>query len=148
MRQATLHRGQSTDEGTFGKLTTADGNLVLRSLELPWRDLNGDGLGDPRKSCVTPGTYECIWHQSPRFGWCYLLQNVKGRSHILIHPANFAGDVDKGWRSELLGCIALGLSVGTLAYKGKKQAALLSSRQAVKTFNDWGGRHVVTLTIK
>ena len=149
MKAATLHRNQSNDEGTFGRLITADGKLVLRSLELPWRDLNGDGLGDPQKSCVTPYTYSCIWHQSPRFGWCYLLQNVKGRSHILIHSANFAGDTDKGYQSQLLGCIALGMSVGQLKNKfGKMQAALLSSKPAVQKFYDWGARQVVSLTIK
>ena len=59
----------------------------FETMERPWVDLNGDGLGDPQTSCITPGTYLCEWRESPKYGWCYEVTGVKGRSHILIHPA-------------------------------------------------------------
>lgn len=149
MKSVIITRNQTTDEGTFGTLKTVDGKLTLHTLELPWRDVNKDGIGDPQKSCITPGTYRAIWHESPSKGWCYWLQDVKGRSHILIHSANYAGDVDKGWQSQLLGCIAPALSVGKMANnKGKQQMAGLNSRAACKALFDWANKEDLLVTIK
>jgi hypothetical protein len=134
MPALTLQRGRSTDEGTPGDLSGT--GLDCKTLELPWRDLNGDGLGDPRQSCITPGEYLCEWKESPKYGWCYEVTGVKGRSHILIHAANFAGDVDKGYQSQLLGCIALGVSHGLLTNKfGKPQKAVIQSKRAIDAFH-------------
>ena len=116
-----LVRNPSTPYGTFGTLTGFD--FDYNSMELPWVDTNGDGLGDPQKSCITPGEYECVWHTSPKYGPCYEVTGVVGRSHILIHPAN--------WASQLLGCIALGKGRGVL--NGKP--AITQSRDAIKEFH-------------
>ena len=116
-----LDRTSTGPNGTFGTLTGLDFDFC--SLELPWVDANGDGLGDPQKSCITAGTYECVWQESPRYGWCYEVTNVPERSRILIHPAN--------WASQLLGCIALGKGRGVL--NGKP--AILQSRAAIKEFH-------------
>ena len=86
MKRATLKRGESTDQGTFGVLQF--GARVVRSLELPWRD------NARRRSCIPPGAYRCTLVRSPRFGSVYLVNQVPGRSDVLLHPANFAGDVD------------------------------------------------------
>lgn len=126
-----IQRATSSDEGTPGALT---GNgLSLATLELPWRDLNGDGLGDPQTSCITPGTYRCEWRQSPHHGWCYEVTGVIGRSHILIHAANFAGDAGKGWEAQLLGCIAPGKRHGVMPNaNGRAQRAVVQSKLAVQ----------------
>lgn len=134
MPTLTLRRQRSTDEGTPGDLSGPE--FGCKTLELPWRDLNGDGLGDPQRSCITPGEYLCEWRESPKYGWCYTVTGVKGRSHILIHAANFAGDEDKGYQSQLLGCIALGVSIGVLPNKfGKPQKAALQSKRAIADFH-------------
>jgi hypothetical protein len=161
VKQASVKRGHSTDEGTPGVMTTGDGALLLHSLELPWRDVDNNGLGDPQKSNVTPGVYVMKWQQSPHFGWCYEVTGVKGRSRILAHPANFAGDVDKGYATDLLGCMAFGYALGRLVPDPKKyplatrgaQLALVrdkdnrGSRSAMEAFNAWGGEEDIALTI-
>lgn len=126
---ATLHRSPSTDQGTFGRFVMDDGT-EFHSLELPWRD-NRHGL-----SCIPPGTYTCKWVKSPKHGECYLVTGVPGRSAIEIHAANYAGDVEKGYRSDLLGCIALGTTVGPLEIPGPlhEQLCVLNSRVAIGEF--------------
>jgi len=117
-----LDRTSTGPDGTFGTLTGLD--FDYNTCERPWVDLNGDGLGDPQKSCITPGTYKCEWRESPKYGWCYEVTGVVGRSHILIHPAN--------WSHQLLGCIALGKGRGVL--NGKP--AITQSRDAIKEFHN------------
>lgn len=145
---ATLLRNPSTEQGTFGVFKTDDGMHEWYSLELPWIDKNMDGIGDPQRSCITPGVYTCVWHESPSKGWLYEVRNVLQRTNILIHSANFAGDIDHGWESQLLGCIAIGKSRGKLTNsKGVSQDAILSSRRAIQELFDWGGKQPFTLQI-
>lgn len=127
---ARLVRGPSTDQGTFGALTF--GGQTVHTLELPWRD------NRRQKSCVPPGRYECRLVKSPRFGIVYKLLAVPGRSDVLIHPANLAGDADLGWTAELQGCIAPCMRVGAMRNKaGVMQAAGLVSRPAVRELMTW-----------
>lgn len=95
--------------------------------ELPWLD-NASG-----KSCIPTGTYKVkktIWikHNKP----VYMLQDVPNRQGILIHSANFMGDREKGLKSQLYGCIALGEKLGTM----EGQRSLLVSSPAVRRFQD------------
>ncbi len=138
---AVLTRGPSTNEGTFGSL--AFGEQVVNTVELPWRD------NVRQISCIPPGTYECAIVQSPRFGRVYEVKNVPGRSHVLIHPANFAGDESLGWTTELQGCIALGERHGRIKNpSGKMQRAVLVSRPAVAKLMSWAAGAPFTLEIK
>lgn len=123
MRTVKLTRGPSTDDGTFGKFVLDDGTS-FDCLELPWRDNTN------RFSCIPVGTYICTWIDSPKHGPCYQVTNVPGRDMIEIHSANFAGDVTKGKICQLLGCIALGLSIGSL----QGQMAILQSKIAIANF--------------
>jgi hypothetical protein len=62
----------------------------------------------------------------------FRLLNVKGRTDILIHTGNFAGDTSKGYASDVEGCILIGLEKGELQNgRGKMQAAVLKSRPAM-----------------
>ena len=117
-----LIRKPSTPHGTFGQFVGFDFDFV--SLEKPWVDLDGNGHGDPQKSCITAGTYTCVWQESPKWGPCYEVANVPERTRILIHPAN--------WESQLLGCIALGKGRGVL----NGRPAITQSRDAIKEFHD------------
>lgn len=142
MKYATLSRGPSTDEGTFGRLVCGDGPELV-SLELPWRD------NKPQASSIPPGFYRCELVDSPKFGRVYGVQNVKGRSHILIHAANFAGDTANGWKSELLGCIAPALKAGVLKpQNGPAQRAGISSREALSRLMEWAGGEPFELEIR
>lgn len=111
MRQLELTREPSTDQGTFGHLA-ADG-FKCATVELPNRE------NASNKSCIPLGKYLCEMDVSPRYGRCYHVRAVPGRDAILIHAANVAGDVDKGYVSQLQGCIALGSEV-VLFHAGTK----------------------------
>lgn len=107
-----------------------DGGLEWDSLELPWRD-NQNGL-----SCIATGSYVARIAWSDHFGRnLYHLQDADGRHAIEIHNANFAGDVAKGWKSQLHGCCAPGLGVGELDRgDGVMQRAVLHSVDALNQF--------------
>lgn len=115
----------STDQGTFGSASIDA--LKFVSLELPWRD------NQPNLSCIPAGTYTAWRVYSGRFVRdVYQLQNVPDRSAIEIHPANWAGDVEQGWYSDLQGCICLGLYRSTLvAPNGRMQSAISQSTVAL-----------------
>lgn len=138
--KATLVRQPSTDQGTFGVLTY--GASTCRTLELPWRD------NMPQRSCIPPAVYRCAIVKSPRFGRVYGVMNVPGRSAVLIHPANFAGDVDKGWTTQLHGCIAPCQKVGQMRNTaGQMQMAGLLSRPAWDQLMGWAGGEPFELEI-
>lgn len=123
MRATHLIRQPSTDEGTFGVLTLDTGDR-FHSGELPWR-YNARGV-----SCVPPGKYRCVIHESRRFGRCYILKDVKNRSNILIHRGNWCGDKTLGFKTDVLGCILLGTDEGRLS----GQRAVLNSGKAMDLF--------------
>lgn len=153
MRSATLLRQPGSDQGTFGRFESDDGHLELVSLELPWRDKDGNGIGDPQRSCINAGLYRCIWEESPTKGWTYHVHDVSGRSGILIHVGNLAGDVEHGWVSDSLGCILLGTSRGVITPDQQKhpghapQQAVLHSHDAIDALVNWAQREPFLLHI-
>lgn len=152
MRKAWLTRLLARDEGTFGTFFS-DQHFSCKSGELPWRDLNQDGIGDPETSCISHGLYLCTWKTSPKFGPCYHVENVKGRTGILIHAANYMGDTSKSvgeppkkLKSDVRGCIALGRAIAPIA----GQLGITSSRETVQAMEEHFKRedfelHVVDL---
>ena len=133
-----LVRNPSTPYGTFGQLIGFD--FDYHSLEKPYVDGDGNGLSDPMKSCIDPApgqtaSYSCEWKESPKYGWCYEVTGVPGRSHILLHQAN--------WQEQLLGCIALGKGRGVL--NGKP--AITQSRDAIKEFHNHMKQQPFTLDV-
>lgn len=136
MEEATLYRGPSTDEGTFGRLVCK--GFACFTGELPWRE------NRQMVSCTTAGVYRSVWGFSPRFKrYTYRILGTPGRYGVLIHSANLMGDVEKGFRSQLNGCIALGEKLGTI----EGQKALLLSRPAVRKFEAFLGRQAFTLRV-
>lgn len=137
---ARLVRGPSTDQGTFGSLVF--GGQILRTVELPWRD------NAKQRSCIHVGSYECSIVNSPKFGRVYGVHNVPGRSHVLIHAANVAGDVDLGWETQLHGCIAPVEKLGAIKTpSGRMQRAGLVSRPALRRLMAWADGKPFTLEI-
>lgn len=121
----TLIREKSEEYGTFGLIVMPSGKSVY-TLELPWKD------NKVRESCVPTNTYSCQIVRSPRFGRVYGVQNVPNRSAILIHAGNYGGDIGKGYKSDIQGCILLGESKGNLS----GQPAVLNSKSALRMFMD------------
>lgn len=64
------------------------------TLELPWKD------NLKKVSCIPAESYKVIKHISPRFGKCFWVKDVSGRSEILIHYGAF--------HKNTLGCILVG----------------------------------------
>lgn len=129
MNTVVLQRLETSDQGTFGEMTLPNG-VKLMSLELPWRDVNGDGRDDASYSCVRAGTYDVGLELSPRFKqYLYRLSDaqVAPRKGVLIHGGNWAGDVKKGLRSSVEGCILVGKRRGTIC----GQQAVLDSQLAL-----------------
>lgn len=120
MMFAHLLRVETGEQGTFGVF--AINGFCCRTVELPWKE-NRQSV-----SCIPKGGYVAELRQSPRYGEVYLLKDVPGRSGILIHSGNLAGDVFKGWHSHSEGCILLGEYDGFLG----KQRAVLNSRETVR----------------
>jgi hypothetical protein len=138
MRTGKLTRFFSSDEGTPGMLFI-DGRLdPFETLELPWRDNQRD------LSCIPAGEYVCVWRDSPSKGPCYHVTNVNDRGWILIHAGNWAGDTEKGFRTDVLGCILIGTRHGRLA----GQRAVIRSRPAMLRFMEELNGESLLLTIE
>ena len=86
-----LHRAYFK-EGTNGTLFNSV-KFLCHTIELPWND------NKRSVSCIPEGRYEIEPRFSKRFKHHLILKDVKGRSFILLHPANDA-------LKELQGCIA------------------------------------------
>ena len=137
MKTATLIRLESTSQGTFGILTVDDKQWITG--ELPEKN------NHQMFSCIPRGDYVVRWTFSNRFKrFTYEVQNVPERTGIRIHPANFVGDTELGYRCEVQGCIALGKRTGTI----EKQKTLSGSRLAVSDFEAYFAKEPFNLTIK
>jgi hypothetical protein len=125
VNELTLIRRHSKSHGTYGELEI--GERIYHSAERPWLS------NRPRVSCVPRGTYRLRAYTSAKYPDVYILSNPiwdvyeyevppgkQGRSHILIHPANFP--------SQLAGCIAFGMS---LEEREGQEWAVWDSRKAV-----------------
>lgn len=116
-----LERFAYSPDGTFGRLRL--GGLELWTCERPWK------ANAPFESCIPEGVYDLQLRPSPlidritkgeyRRGW--EVCDVPGRSHILIHPAN--------WPDELEGCIAPGLRYAVLNGKNAVASSLPAFRK-------------------
>lgn len=113
-----LYRTDTSDEGTAGILVFGDDWIY--TLELPWRD------NRPNHSHIPPGRYAMQMRDSPKYGPVYEVMGVRGRTHILLHHGNFAGDRTLGHRTHSAGCILVGTRRGRLG----GQLAVLGSRIA------------------
>ena len=128
---ARLRRLQTGVQGTFGLLVLPGAERPLTTAEPPWRR-NRRGV-----SCIPPGTYTCTWSRSPRFGFVYHVHDVPGRSSILIHPGNLAGDAEVGLDTHTQGCILVGERFGLFANsRGLMQRAVVVSRPAARTLHN------------
>ena len=91
-----LVRFGSFKDRTIGRLTYNEEHFF--TVERPWLD------NKQNVSCIPTGFYQLVRVDSPKFGPdTWEVENVTGRSHILIHAGNTAADV--------IGCIAIGMGL-------------------------------------
>lgn len=130
-----LNRVLSSENATIGKLSIMDdfGNMVFDcdTLELLYRS------NQRRVSSIPIGVYNVVLHNSPKFGKCYLIQNVINRSNILIHTGNYSKDTK--------GCVLVGF--GLLYTSIGKEVILCKSQSAMEIFLSKNIQQF-TLTIK
>ncbi len=123
--EMTLKRVLFTDDGAPGVLMSGSKPLCL-TLEEDWRS-NAKGI-----SCIPEGSYLCKLSEHPKHGMTYEVQDVPGRSSILIHSGNTEADTE--------GCILLGKEFGTMRAKDdqsgqeEEQLAVLRSKEAFTEF--------------
>lgn len=126
MKTVRLERTETSEQGTFGRLSVDD--LCFFTGELPWRD------NDNNLSCIPAGKYKAQFTYSNRFHRkMYLIAPVNSRTGIRIHPANRMGDTSLGFVSEMHGCISLGEKLGWI----DKQKSVLLSMPAVRRFEKY-----------
>jgi hypothetical protein len=112
-----LRRNYADDNCTMGVLSfsTPTDDYVAQTIERPWIPSAVCRGGMPMKSCVPPGLYRLVRHNTDKkpFTWALVnheldVEHFEGDDHdpdvdrntCLIHSANYA--------HELLGCIAPG----------------------------------------
>ena len=125
-----LWRDKQTLDCCQGTLITPKGNFQV--LERPWLD-NRRNI-----SCIPPGRYLVKFMKrsaSGKYKNCYHIQNVPGRSGILIHQGNIV-DHTKG-------CLLVGKKRGWL----NKKRAVFNSRSALRKLVSVLGKRDFELTI-
>jgi Family of unknown function (DUF5675) len=131
---------------TLGTMNIAPGVEPLRTLELPWVPDPGCPGGAPDVSCVPPGLYQLVQHDTVKHPKSFALVNPAlgvihepdpqfptYRTACLIHIANFP--------QQLEGCIGVGLTAG--------DDEINNSAAALAVFNEnvpWiGGHHTLEI---
>ena len=117
--KAILPRLISDDKETLGALMVYDGldkALDCKTIELPWED------NKKNVSCIPEGKYWINHRSSSKYGDHLIVENVPGRSCILIHVANYVSDIE--------GCIGVGKSYADI--NGDGLLDITSSRSTLK----------------
>jgi hypothetical protein len=86
-------------------LQDVDGNILFqfKTLELPWKD------NLRNVSCIPEGTYTAKVRFSKKYSRHIHIQDVEGRSLILIHWGNYAGSLNpKTGHPDIRGCVLVG----------------------------------------
>lgn len=110
------------DAFTFGRMEVA--GAVLFTVEKPWLE------NQPRISCIPEGRYRCVPRRYFRGKYDAVeITGVPDRSHILLHKANRAVDVQ--------GCVGVGAALGCL---GNDWAVLQSAPGFSHFMEHFGGR--------
>lgn len=118
--------------GTNGILYGKIFQALAYTIELPWKN------NVPRFSCIPEGRYRIKMRYSLKFKTHMLIEGVKDRALILIHPANDA-------IKELKGCIA---PVSHLTGEGKGAGSRMAFHKVKDFILEALEKEPVYLTIK
>lgn len=138
MTTVFLNRFEKTEQGTFGVWACPELSFICYALELPWKNNKN------KVSCIPADTYIVEIMKSHHYGYIYHITSVQGRSWILTHWGNWAGNTKLGYKTNSQGCILLGAKRGILC----RQRAILNSRITVKKFMRVMKGNKFTLIIK
>lgn len=119
MHKAVLIRAVKERKQTLGSFHVFRGAVEIyeaAAMELPYQG------NQANISCIPVGTYKVVKAISPRYGESFLVKDVPGRSHILIHPGNYNRDTK--------GCILLGAKFLDINRDGLKD--ITNSRRMVE----------------
>ena len=130
MKNVKIKRFNDSGDEALGVVIIDDIPFCL-SLEQSWNE------NKVSQSCIPTGEYVCKWHKSPKYGWCYIVTEVEGRSHILFHAGNT--------RNDTRGCILLGDKIGQVFAGG---SSVLNSRKTIKAFHQRMQKSDFKLTIE
>ena len=120
-------------DGWTDGLIFIKGILLCRSIELRWAN------NERNVSCVPEGVYPVAIIQHPKLGECLKVDNVHGRSGILVHVANDA-------QKELRGCIA---PVFSLSGNGKGLYSKLALNYIIENLKNSGEKeHFIEIKSK
>ena len=99
------------EKATYGQYIIYDGyNEAFRCkcIELPWLNNQHD------ISCIPGDIYDVSKLSTPNHPNCFIIEDVKDRDNILIHPGNFA----VGLKIDTLGCQLPGLGFADINNDG------------------------------
>jgi hypothetical protein len=86
--KAVLYRDYTPYQTKGLFLVLNEGRVVTKSVTIEPPD-NGN---QKYTSCIPEGKYEVVKYNSPKFGKCFHVLNVMGRTDILIHAGNYKRD--------------------------------------------------------
>lgn len=113
--RVVLDRYERTPYATYGKIVLPTATIV--TLEHPWTDKDGNGLGDTGCSCIPAGIeFELFFRPNAETRHDYdvwELKGVPGRKHIQVHIGNVIDHTD--------GCILVGLQREKIEYPPKSK---------------------------
>lgn len=121
----TLKRALLRPDCTLGFLFDGLEPLAV-TCEEPWR------WNRNLTSCAPPGTYNVRWHNSDKFKDVFILEDVPGRSGILMHIGNTVADTE--------GCILPGKYFnlfGTMWGVANSGVTLDALRERVRGVEQW-----------
>jgi hypothetical protein len=118
--KVTITREKLTDKQTLGTLVLNDdeGNKLFtcKTLELPWND------NKKNQSCIPLGEYKVAPRQSAKYNKHFHIQDVTGRTFVLIHVGNYY--------TQTKGCILVGRGIADI--NGDSYKDVTSSKDTLK----------------
>lgn len=125
-RHVYLWRLRESKYGTEGMILTP--GFHCKTIEPVWKN------NRRQVSCIPSDVYNVTQRISPKFGKVYWVLQVPGRSYILFHSGNFAGDQEDfpELKTHTMGCILLGQYHGWIG----EQRAVLNSRITTRRFTE------------
>ncbi len=125
-----IDRYERTFYATYGKIVLPTATIF--TLEHPWTDKNGDGLGDTGRSCIPAGMeFEMKFRPDAQTRHPYdvwELIGVPGRENIQVHIGNVIDHTD--------GCVLVGMQRAQVEYpaaSGKFYPGISGSKTAYYT---------------
>lgn len=124
-----LTRAWADDRCTLGMITIEGvKHDPFFTLENPQRETTKDSL-------IPAGTYICQPYSGTKYKNVYIVNDVPGRSAILLHWGNYEKDTE--------GCILIGDGAGML----NGQPAITASKSSFERFSNIIGKNIFTLIV-